>query len=84
MTLRISRELERRLRGYMRYTGTVTLCLNGENPAVLAIWLDPDPLRQSDGTDSGEGGRRLSAEGALKRVTAPPSPDAHNDGADHD
>jgi len=50
--LRISRELERQLRGHLRYTGTVTLCLNGDDPAVLAIWLDPDPTAHSDGSQT--------------------------------
>lgn len=51
VTLRISRELERQLRGYLHYEGKVTLCLNGHDPAILAIWLDPDPTAQSDGSE---------------------------------
>lgn len=43
-----------------------------------AIKLLLDLAARYDGTDSGEGGGRLSAEGALKRVTAPSPPGTRN------
>lgn len=49
VVLRISRQLEAQMRGYLTHTGTVTLCLDGQDPAILSIWFDPPPDDRKEG-----------------------------------